>query len=45
VPINYRPDWALFEAASGLAAKGLNLLRAPAESLLGDSSIVGVSAG
>jgi hypothetical protein len=30
VPINYRPDWALFQAASGLAAKGLNLLAAVA---------------
>ena len=30
MPINYRPDWALFQAASGLAAKGLNLLAAVA---------------
>ncbi len=27
-PVNYTPDWSLFQAADGLAAKGLNLLAA-----------------
>ncbi len=27
-PVNYTPDWSLFQAASGLATKGLNLLAA-----------------
>ncbi len=28
MPVNYTPDWSLFQAADGLVTKGLNLLAA-----------------